>query len=120
MNNNVIVTEITASGGGHYMVADIDGMQYKAKHDDPCTWKNRDAAFKKLLRLIPEEHHDAVKAAYTRYSDGIKKAEEEAERLANMTDEERMQMFMRQMAEMNIQQEVENTEYEEVHEQTEA
>ena len=91
--NSIIVTEITASGDGHYMAAIIDGETYKVRHDNPCTWENRDMAFQELLELIPEEVVEAVKLEYERYCEGLKKAEEEAERLANMTEEERIAMF---------------------------
>lgn len=120
MNDNIIVTEITASGDGHYMMAKVNGVEYKLRHEDPCTWENRNNAFQELLEMIPLNDRPAVEAEYDRYCEGLKNAEAEAEHLANMTDEERMELFMQQMAEMNVQQAVEDTEYEEVHEQTEA
>ena len=117
--DNIFVTELTSSGDGHYMMASIDGVEYKVRHDDPCTWENRDAAFEELLEMIPEEHRFIVQAKYNLYCEGLRNAEAEAERLANMTDEERMELFMQQVAEMNVQQAVEDTEYEEVHEEIE-
>lgn len=117
--NDIIVTEITASGDGHYMYAKVYDREYKVRHDDPCTWENRNEAFEELLNMIPEEDRPAVQSEYERYCNGLKKAEEEAERLANMTDEERLELFMQQMPEMNHQA-VENTEHEEVHTETEA
>lgn len=112
---NIFVTEITASGDGHYMMASIDGVEYKIRHDDPCTWENRDKAFQELLELIPEEYKQSVEVEYAYYCEGLRKAEEEAERLANMTDEERLEMFKQQMVE-SFMQEPENIEYEEVYE----
>jgi len=116
MNNDIIVTEITASGDGHYMYAKVGDQEYKIRHDDPCTWENRDEAFKELLELIPEVDRPAVEAEYDRYCEGIKRAEAEAERLANMTEEERLALFQAQMEEMNSMMNVEN---EEIYETTE-
>lgn len=116
MNNNIIVTEITASGDGHYMYAKVGDQEYKIRHDDPCTWENRDEAFKELLELIPENDRPAVEAEYDRYCEGIRRAEAEAERLANMTEEERLAMFQAQMEAMNSTTETIN---EEVHETVE-
>ena len=101
MTNNIYVTEITASGDGHYMMASIDGVEYKVKHDNPCTWENRDNAFQELLELIPESDRPAVEAEYDKYCEGLRNAEAEAERLANMTDEERIALFKAQMEEYN-------------------
>lgn len=101
MNNDIIVTEITASGDGHYMYARVGDQEYKIRHDDPCTWENRDEAFRELLELIPESDRPAVEAEYDRYCEGIRNAEAEAERLANMTEEERLALFQSQMEEMN-------------------
>ena len=112
--NDIIVTEITASGDGHYMYAKVYDREYKVRHNDPCTWENRNEAFEELLNMIPEEDRPAVQAEYERYCNGLKKAEEEAERLANMTDEERLELFKQQMMESFMQQ-PEDTEDEEVH-----
>lgn len=117
---DIFVTEITSSGDGHYMMASIDGVEYKVRHDNPCTWENRDNTFKELLEQIPLNDRPAVEAEYDRYCEGLRNAEADAERLANMTDEERMALFMQQMAEMNVQQVTEDVEYEEVHEPAEA
>ena len=117
--NDIIVTEITASGDGHYMYAKVYDREYKVRHDDPCTWENRNEAFEELLNTIPEEDRPAVQAEYERYCNGLKKAEEEAERLANMTDEERLELFKQQMMESFMQQ-PEDTEDEEIHTETEA
>lgn len=106
--DNIFVTEITSSGDGHYMMASIDGVEYKVRHDDPCTWENRDEAFKELLKLIPEEFQSVIQTKYELYCEGLRNAEAEAERLANMTDEERAALFMQQL-----------NEYEEVYEETE-
>ena len=116
---NIFVTEITASGDGHYMMASIDGVQYKIRHDDPCTWENRDKAFQELLELIPDEYKVDVQAEYDRYCEGLRNAEAEAERLANMTDEERLEMFKQQMVE-SFMREPEDIEYEEVYTEVEA
>lgn len=113
--DNIFVTEITSSGDGHYMMASIDGVEYKVRHDDPCTWENRDAAFNELLELIPDEYKLIVQAKYNLYCEGLRNAEEEAERLANMTNEERLEMFKQQMME-SFMREPEDIEYEEVHE----
>ena len=115
---DIIVTEITSSGDGHYMVAIIDGVEYKIRHDDPCTWENRDEAFQELLELIPEEDRQSVEIEYSYYCEGLRNAEAEAERLANMTDEERLEMFKQQMAE-TFMREPEDIEYEEVYESIE-
>ena len=115
---DIFVTEITASGDGHYMMASIDGVQYKIRHDDPCTWENRDKAFQELLKLIPEECKQSVEVEYAYYCEGLRRAEAEAERLANMTEEERLEMFKQQMVE-SFMREPEDIEYEEVHETTE-
>lgn len=98
---DIFVTEITSSGDGHYMVASINGVEYKVRHDNPCTWENRDEAFKQLLELIPTNDVPAVEAEYDRYCEGIRNAEAEAEKLANMTDEERLEFFKSQYEEVH-------------------
>lgn len=107
--NNIFVTEITASGDGHYMMASVNGVEYKVKHTNPCTWENRDSVFQELLEQIPINDRPAVEAEYDKYCEGLRNAEAEAERLANMTDEERAELFKQQVM-----------EYEEVHTETEA
>ena len=106
---DIVVTEMIISGDGHYMVAIVEGLEYRVRHENPCTWETRDEAFKSLLEQIPPELVPAVEAEYDRYCEGLRNAEAEAERLANMTDEERAEMFKQQMMEQYMQ-------YEEVHE----
>lgn len=114
--NNIIVTEVTSSGDGHYIVAIINDIYYKVRHDNPCTWENRDTAFKELLEQIPLNDRPAVEAEYDRYCEGLRNAEAEAEKLANMTDEERLAMFEAEMVKMGN---YDTAEYEEIHEETE-
>lgn len=108
----ITVTEMIISGDGHYMVAIVDGTEYRVKHENPCTWETRDIAFQELLTQVPEDSVDLVNMEYNRYCEGLRNAEAEAERLANMTDEERAEMFKQQMMEQY-------TQYEEVHEEIE-
>ena len=115
----ITVTEMIISGDGHYIVAIVDGTEFKVKHENPCTWETRDTAFQELLKVVPEETIELVTKEYERYCEGLRNAEAEAERLANMTDEERLEMFRQQMIE-SFMREPEDIEYEEVHETIEA